>query len=104
MLKNCLGTQRQRLLNKFTESDHEKVSDERSFACFICIHWCASFLHQLNVYFCVRSVHELFLQSAPFQPNPDSVDTPNYAGSRVIKKTLVLDHGPYKQIYADSMT
>ncbi|GAB6030484.1 Beta-catenin-like protein 1 [Chamberlinius hualienensis] len=25
MLKNCKGTQRQRLLNKFTENDHEKV-------------------------------------------------------------------------------
>lgn len=25
MLRNCQGTQRQRLLNKFTENDHEKV-------------------------------------------------------------------------------
>lgn len=26
MLRNCQGTQRQRLLNKFTENDHEKAS------------------------------------------------------------------------------
>lgn len=25
MLRNCRGPQRQRLLNKFTENDHEKV-------------------------------------------------------------------------------
>ena len=53
MLRNCLATQRQRLLNKFTENDHEKVCenakkssyDNHSNALVLCnatSHWITS--------------------------------------------------------------